>query len=398
MNIKYIIIILVLIISFKSRAQISSNDYTVGTSLLIQSKVMNDEREVQIFLPEFYTESNKEYPVLYVLDGQRYFLHAISLQKSFTEFKQTPEFIIVGISKNKSDRNRNFSANSKNYLEFIKTEVVDYIEQEFRTTGERILFGWAYGGGFTIETMIRDLDLFDAYIAASPFPLTDKIDKLDSLLNNYPNLKKILYFTSGTNEGIVKEETKNLNLLLSKNRIESFDWTFRELKEEEHRSTPYITLYHGIKKYFDYYPELQFNNLKAFIEAGGLEFVYNYYKERSIKYGFPEELSDWTMFSLTRNAIRANDYNEFDILMKEFSNSGFLERLRISRSASIGEFYFQNKQYNKAVDLFKILASKHPTSTRPLNVLVEIYNELGQEKEAQKYLDKVNKLTKNKSN
>ena len=73
-------------------------DNIVGSSLLIQSKIMNDEREIQIFLPDGYEDSDITYPVLYILDGQRYFLHAVSLQKSFIEFKQTAEFIIVGIS------------------------------------------------------------------------------------------------------------------------------------------------------------------------------------------------------------------------------------------------------------------------------------------------------------
>jgi len=398
MNIKHIVIIVALFMSHTSHSQISSNNYTIGTSLLIQSEIMEDEREVQIYLPESYAESDRKYPVLYVLDGQRYFLHAVSLQKAFTEFKETPEFIIIGISKNKPDRNRNFSVNSKKYLEFIKTEVIDYIEQKFRTSEKRFLFGWAYGGGFTVETMIREPDLFDGYIAASPFPLTGKIDKIDSLLNNYPSLEKILYFTSGTNEGLVKEETNKLNKYLSGKTIEKFDWTFRELKEEEHRSTPYVTLYHGLKKCFEYYPELQFNNLDAFIEAGGLEFVRSYYEERSKRYGFPKDLSDWTMFSLTRNAIRAEKYNEFDVLMREFKRTGFLKRLRISRSTLIGDFYFQNKQYEEAIDLFEALVKEHPDSKRPLEKLSEIYTEMGKEKEALRYLEKANSLTKKDSN
>jgi len=57
------------------------------------------------------------------LDGQRYFLHGVSLQQSFLDFKQTTPFIIVGISKNRVDRNRNYSSNAKNYLSFIEQEI-----------------------------------------------------------------------------------------------------------------------------------------------------------------------------------------------------------------------------------------------------------------------------------
>lgn len=120
MNLRIIIAVFICPLCFKSNAQNNEKDNIVGSSLLIQSKIMNDEREIQIFLPGGYADSNITYPVLYILDGQRYFLHGVSLQKSFVEFKQTPKFIIVGISKNPSDRNRNFSVHSKKYLDFIK--------------------------------------------------------------------------------------------------------------------------------------------------------------------------------------------------------------------------------------------------------------------------------------
>ena len=166
-------IVIILLLSSNIYGQ-NIKDNIIGSSLLIQSKIMNDEREIQIFLPDGYADSDITYPVLYILDGQRYFLHGVSLQKSFVEFRQSPEFIIVGISKNQSDRNRDFSVNSQSYLDFIKKEVIDYVDTQFRTSEKRMLFGWAYGGGFAIETMTNEPDLFDVYIAASPFPLKGK--------------------------------------------------------------------------------------------------------------------------------------------------------------------------------------------------------------------------------
>ena len=98
MTIRIIFAILFYFFCFNSNAQISRKDNVVGATISIQSEIMNDEREIQIFLPGGYADSNSKYPVLYILDGQRYFLHGVSLQKSFVEFEQTPEFIIVGIS------------------------------------------------------------------------------------------------------------------------------------------------------------------------------------------------------------------------------------------------------------------------------------------------------------
>ena len=314
------------------------------------------------------------------------------------EFNQTPEFIIVGITKNPSDRNRNFSVNSQKYLNFIKSEVINYVDSEFRTSEKRMLFGWAYGGGFVVETMTTEPDLFDAYIAASPFPLEEKVSKMDSLLMETIKFYGLLYFTSGTNEGVVTNGTHELNMLLTNKAPKTLNWTFKELEGEEHRSTPFTTLYHGIKKYFNYYPELQFNSLDEFTNAGGLTYVYDYYQRRATEFGFSIDLSDWTMFSLTRNAIRANDYKQFEILVNEFKESGFISRLRLSRACSILEFYFQNKQYDKAIDLFEFLVEKPPNSERPLNGLGNIYKELKKERKASVYYKKAKELSENDSN
>jgi predicted alpha/beta superfamily hydrolase len=391
---RILIVTFICSLCFKLYAQNSGKDNVVGSSFLIQSKIMNDEREIQIFLPDGYADSDIKYPVLYILDGQRYFLHGVSLQKSFVEFEQTPGFIIVGISKNLSDRNRNFSINSLKYLNFIKREVINFVNTEFRTSEKRILFGWAYGGGFVIETLTIEPDLFDVYISASPFPLKEKISKMDSLLMENPNFNKLLYFTSGTDEGVVKDETNELNMLLKDKAPKTMNWTFMELEGEEHRSTPFTTLYHGIKKYFNYYPELQFNSLEEFSNAGGLNYVYDYYKKRALQFGFSTDLSDWTMFSLTRNAIRAEDYEQFDTLVNEFKKTEFISRLSVSRACSIAEFYLEHKQYDLAIDLFTLLAEKHPNSESPLKGLGDTYTELKQERKANRFYKKAKELSK----
>lgn len=398
MNIKIFIATFLCFLNFKSFSQINVMDNTIGKIFLIQSEVLNDEREIQVFLPDSYAESEKDYPVLYILDGQRYFLHGVSLQKSFVEFRHAPEFIVVGISKKQSDRNRNFSANSKKYLEFIEKETIGLIDEKFRTSKERLLFGWAYGGGFVIQTMTTNPDLFGGYIAASPFPLNEKISKVDSLFSKKPIFDKLLYFTSGSDEGVVRDGTDKLNKLLINKAPKKMNWFFRELEGEQHRSTPFTTLYHGIKKYYNYYPELQFSSLEEFTKAGGLNYVYDYYEQRAQRFGFPPELTKWTMFTLTRNAIRANNFSQFDTFVNEFEKTKFLGELRVGRACSIAQFYLQNKQYDKAITLFTCLIEKHPDSERPLNGLGDTYRALKKEKTALKYYKKAKQLSENNAN
>lgn len=370
------------------KAQVNIKDNIIGSSISIESKILNDERELQIFLPDNYENSEKNYPVLYILDGQRYFLHAVSLQKSFVEFKQTPDFIIVGISKKRSDRNQNYNVHSQSYRGFIEKEVIKYVNITYRTSKKQMLFGWALGGGFVLETLISKPNLFDVYIAASPFPLKDKMSAIDSLLKANPSFNKLVYFTSGSNEGLVKGETRKLKTLITNKAPYSMNWVFKELKNEEHRSTPFTTLYHGIQRYYQYYPELQFNNLEEFSNFGGLEYVYDYYQKRASQFGFSNDLSDWTMFSLTRNAIRADDFVQFESFINEFEKTQFISRIRVNRACLIAEFYLKNKNYDKSLELFTLLAEKHPNNPRPLNGLGDTYTALKKFSKASKYYKK----------
>ena len=393
---KPIIVIFIFLFTLAS-AQTEINrtsDNIVGSTIHIQSKILDEEVELQLFLPDGHADPKLEFPTVYILDGQRYFLHGVSLQRSFTDFKQAPEFIVVGISRNPANRNRNYSVNSANYLKFIKEEVIPFIDSGYRSSDERLLFGWAFGGGFVIETMINEPDLFDAYIAASPFPLKPKISKVDSLLGENTDFDKLLFFTSGTKEGSVKKGTHELNKLLSKKTPGYRNWTFAELEGEEHRSTPYSTLYRGLRKQFEVYPELQFSNLDEFLEAGGLPFVYDYYKKRAEKYGFPAELTDWTMFSITRNAIRANNFKYFDKLVNEFMPGGYIKRLRVSRACSIAEFYLEHKQPTKARGIFEDIAEQNPGSARALNGIGNSYKAEGNEQMAKKYFNKAEEASK----
>jgi len=389
---KTILLSVLLLICNYSSAQANEKDYNVGKTFIIQSDILGDEREIQVFTPPGYEESEAQYPVLYILDGQRYFLHAVSLQKTFLEFKQTPGFIIVGISKNKLDRNRNYSSNAKNFLSFIETEVISLLDTKYRTSKSRLLFGWAYGGGFALQTLISHPGLFSDLIVASPFPLETKIESLDSLMSRNKNLDNSLFFSSETSQGAVIEGAQKLSKLLTDKAPESFDWTFMELEEEEHRSTPFSTLYHGIRKYYRYYPELQFNTLEEFTKTGGFPYVYDYFRQRSERHNFPAGLSDWTMFTLTRNAMRSNNFKQFESFMKEFQDTDFIKRLNANRTISIADFYLNHSQHEEALKLLTTLSIKHPNSKNLLTQIGDIYTKMNDTDNALKFYKRARAL------
>ncbi|MDY8136565.1 alpha/beta hydrolase-fold protein [Aquimarina sp. 2201CG5-10] len=391
---------LLLSLIYTGYSQIKIQDNTVGKNIIIPSKVLNQDRKIQILLPKDYNKTSKGYPVIYILDGQRLFHHAISISQSFKQFKLTPDFIIVGINNTYPDRFGHFSTGTASFLNFISNEVIPFVDQKYNTSQERLLFGWEYGGGFVIEAMTKKLKLFKGYIAASPFPIqvsnlpvsTRRVKRLDSILENHPN--SFLYFTSAINEGMVTEGAEYLKNKLESKSPKNLRWNYIKLQNEEHRSTPYHTLYHGVKQYYYNYKELTFHNLKEYQQLGGMDYVISYYKKRAERFGFSEDIAQGTMWSLVRKSFDENNYTAFDSFIKEFKPKGFLEKLRTNWGCTFAEFYLKHNQPEKAKVLYDIYIHKSPNSARSLNGMGDVYRELKHKEKATIYYKKAIKLAK----
>jgi len=353
--------IAIVLMFFGVQAQSEVTPNVVGTNHLLSSKILNEERGVEIYLPPGYQESDKTYPVVYVLDGQRFFLHVVSLSQSFQQFQLAPEFIIVGINNSYPNRFRHFGEGKDNFKGFLENELMPYVNENFKTNAENLLFGWEYGGSFVFHMMMERPTLFNAYLMASPFPIFDAIDDLDIL----SSMETQLYFAVSPDEYDVRHSTEKLNEKLTSNPIDDLEWKYFEFELEEHRSTGYPTLYHGLRDYFKYYQEFETNNLQKFINAGGIDFASNHAEQRAKKYGFSPELSLWSRFTIVRSAMRANDFYHFETLLNSLDKNEFIKELLAQRDYAVSQiaaFYEKHNRFKEAIELYDLLLKKYPDS------------------------------------
>lgn len=367
-------------------AQLQEVSTSTWKSYEIDSEILQEKREIQVYLPIGYQDDHTRYPVLYILDGQRLFDHAVSLAKSFDQFGLTPEFIIVGISNSYPDRFTYFSSRSSLFTRFLEEEVIRTVDIQFRTTEERMIFGWEYGGGFALTLLAKKAELFDGYITASSYPINNKIDMLDSLLVTGVNEPIKLFFSSAQGEGIVNEEAILLKNLLEQKPTNDLTWEYLELANEEHRSTPYSTLFHGIKNYYYYFPILQFASLDEFIEFGGVESVKNYYLKRSEQFGFSPEIPLWTRFSIVRNTIRDDNFVEFKRLYEIYIDQDLILGLRNNQPYTLTDYLIKNDMFHEAIEVYLVLLTKRNESTTLLTKLAEAYENVGNITESEKYM------------
>jgi uncharacterized protein len=75
-----------------------------GKKIIIQSKVLNEDRSLWLRLPASYTDSlhtPQHYPVMYVLDGKSAFFPLAGVVSFMSEKEnvnfQVPEMIVVGV-------------------------------------------------------------------------------------------------------------------------------------------------------------------------------------------------------------------------------------------------------------------------------------------------------------
>jgi predicted alpha/beta superfamily hydrolase len=149
-----------------------------GSTVKIYSQVLDEDRTLSIALPDEYYIGQNEYPVLYVLDaeGSKLFPGCISAVVDLYKKGLVPQMIIVGIwntSRNRdmipvSVSHRPGSGGSKDFLSFIKDELMPHIEQNYRTTEFSILYGMSNSALFAVYSLLEGPETFNAYIASSP--------------------------------------------------------------------------------------------------------------------------------------------------------------------------------------------------------------------------------------
>jgi predicted alpha/beta superfamily hydrolase len=398
-NISFIVMILLTISPVGYSQQVDSHsassqasDNIIGEKFIITSKILSENRDIQIFLPESYHTSQQRYPVLFILDGQRLFTLGVSLSQSFRSTgKISPEFIVVGINNKYPDRFSHFG--KIDFLEFIEQELINTVDKNYRTTDERILFGWEYAGAYAIESLISKPTLFAGHIVASPFPIDEtwfaeqsRLEQLEDQLKT--ELKSHLYIAVSEGEESVRVGTEKLNTLLKAKAPDSLRWTYRIISDEEHRSTAHASLFQGLKNYFYGYQIFQISGLEKFKQAGGLKNFYAYNTIRAKRFGFSEKPEIWSMFTIVRNAIRADDFAQFEIFMNEFKTSDMIAKIKLSRSNLIAQYYIQYKKNSKAIEIYKIMAIAHPNNAKIQHEIGNIYLSMNNKKIAKTYYQK----------
>lgn len=149
------------------------------------------DRDLYIYLPEDYENSNKIYPVLYMLDGQNLFIDNLGssyewkmdeIAKRLKKEGKIDDLIIVGISSSYSKRGEEYIAfktespdfKPEGYIhaEFIVKKIIPHIEDEYRVSRDRekrAIMGSSYGGLMAMTMIDKYPEVFSFAGVVAPW-------------------------------------------------------------------------------------------------------------------------------------------------------------------------------------------------------------------------------------
>lgn len=150
-------------------AQTDGASFGCGVYRKLHSTVLGEDRTVLLRLPAEYEKTTKSYPVLLRLDGSvDFFLHTVSAVEYLIDMRdQQADPIVIAIENTDRNRDMDPERGAEIFVRFIKTELIPYVEKNYRTNGFRILAGQSFSSLFSLYFFLKEPALFDAYVLGS---------------------------------------------------------------------------------------------------------------------------------------------------------------------------------------------------------------------------------------
>ncbi len=233
---------------------------------------------IYIALPGSYNYTSQKYPVVFMLDAYSSFGTMTQMVRLLAFNKELPELIIVGISSEGGSKEFNYnrmrdytptelksekeklvfpvSGGGKKFLQFIKEELIPFVESKYRINkDDKTLVGHSLGGLFVFYTLFSEPYLFNKYVSVSPALMLDdefllKLEK--SFAEKNSNLNVSAYTTIGSLEdSTFIEPWKRLVGSIKAHEYKGLKLKSEIANNETHYTIiPYIAT-HGLKSEFE---------------------------------------------------------------------------------------------------------------------------------------------------
>jgi predicted alpha/beta superfamily hydrolase len=201
------LLVVVLLLCSGIAASAREFDLTVGKNEVLPSKVLNEDRDLLIAVPQ---KAVPNMPLLVVLDGEWNFRKVAVGMENLMANNLMPPTVVVGVANTNRGRDLmpSFSGAefaegpSDKFLSFLADELIPHIASEYSIGKYHMLAGHSNAGMFALYAFIRRPDVFQANIALSPsYGLDDRfVALLARALATPPSGQHYVFIGAGGDE------------------------------------------------------------------------------------------------------------------------------------------------------------------------------------------------------
>jgi tetratricopeptide (TPR) repeat protein len=249
--------------------QTSSDYYQAPIDTVVNSKFLNENKNITVILPRSYNkEKATKFPLIVIFDrqNQRIFRQIFESINYLVSFNEMPECVIIGVSSDDSKRNSETSlaisrksGTGEQNEAFIFDELIPFAEREYNTNKCNVLIGHSRYGYFTSYLLAKHLSQVTAVISFSPLFTDTNVNIVDSLKSNLflNQWNHTVYYRFIT--GDIVTDTKDFLLMksyLSKAKLpKNFNWKGLEFYDAKHMAVPGLGIMPALLETFDYWSD-----------------------------------------------------------------------------------------------------------------------------------------------
>lgn len=413
-------------ISMKLKNQLFTLFLSISTLLFGQktfykdfkSVELGETRTLKIFIPASYESQKKAlYPLAILLDGDFLFDVYTGNAKLFAKRDKAPEQIVVGIMQNINKERYNDCAydkvnglpteDSDKFYRFIRMELLDYLENNYRLSPFRTIVGSTLTANFINYFVIENQPVFDAFININPYYNDDMPTFLQNKLSTIHDQKIYYYLSSGNyNSSPKHKRIKEVAYMLKTLDNDNIRYKFDDFNNSTKIASIGQSIPQALAHIFDIYSAIsqkEFSqNIQHLSPPDAIAYLENKYVEIEYLFGTNMKIRERDIYAIEPIII---DREEGDYLV---SFGEMIQKLYPETPISdyyIGLFYEKNGQYKRALKNYKNGYAKidgnsddaelyYKNIERVLNRQDEIIQEKELEKkmeEAEKELEKINR-------
>lgn len=339
----------------------AQNSFTID----LDSYELGNSRDIRIYLPPSYEQdSARYYPLAVVLDAEYLFDVYVGNSILFSEKEKAPEQIIVGI--NQSDRRRYSDCaydkmnslpikSSDSFYRFIRSELLNYMEENYRISPFKTMVGNTLTANFTNYFLIEDNPGFNAFVNINPYYAPDVPLMLEEEIHKI-NQKTYYYYISSGKYLSEKRRTGNANFnqLISPIENEKFAYKYDDLSGATSVSSIGQSISSAMAFIFEIYSSISKEEFESKVKdlspPDAIAYLENKYVEIEYQFG-------------TNLKIRERDIYAIEPIIIDKENGEYLRDFgemiyNLYPESPLGDYYIgldyeMRGKYKNALDAYK---------------------------------------------